>query len=65
MTLDRGVELRLGQFSTDIRPLIFLCCKQGGDLFFGRPRRMVFCLIRPRANQSPFHAINRVLDASM
>jgi RNA ligase len=66
---DKDVGLRLGQFSPDVRPLIFPYRKQGGNLLSGRPRQLVFRTIRPTANELPgyvpSYAINRVLDESL
>jgi RNA ligase len=66
---DKDVGLRLGQFSPDIRSLIFPYRKQGGNLLSGRPRQLVFRTIRPTANELPgyvpSYAINRVLDESL
>src|SRR5262249_51298298 len=65
---DKDVGLRLNEFPSDIRPLIFSYRKQGGDLLSGRARQMVYRLIRPTANELagyvPSYAINRVLDES-
>jgi RNA ligase len=66
---DKEVGLRLDQFSPDIRSLIFPYRKNSGDLLSGRPRQIVFRLIRPTANELsgyvPSYAINRVLDESL
>jgi RNA ligase len=66
---DKDVGLRLDQFPADIRSLIFPYRKQGGDLLSGRPRQIVFRLIRPTGNELPgyvpSYAINRVLDETM
>jgi RNA ligase len=66
---DREVGLQLDRFPADIRSLIFPYRKHGGDLLSGRPRQMVFRLIRPTSNALPgyvpSYAINRVLDESM
>lgn len=65
---DKDVGLRLGEFPTDIRGLIFALRKQKGGLLSGRSRQVIFRSVRPTANELPgyvpSYAIHRLQEES-
>jgi len=63
---DRDVGMRLDSFTEPVRRFIFPYRKNGGSLFTGKPRTMLFREVRPTGNRlegyRPSSAVTRVLD---
>ena len=60
--------LRLNEFPADIHGMIFTLRKQKDGLLSGRPRQVIFRLVRPTGNELPgyvpSYAIARLQDES-